>query len=69
MYCPRIVFQLGTLQFKYNTRRLVGVHSGYMVLVSGPQNGQWQCEDVACWQTVCYADCLGDEYKYSIIAG
>ena len=25
------------------TRRLVGVHSGYMVLVSRPQNGQWQC--------------------------
>ena len=34
------------------TRRLVGVHSGYMVLVSGPQDGQWQC----------YADCLGGEY-------
>ena len=44
------------------TRRLVGVHSSYMVLVSGPQNGQWQCGDVACWETVCYADCLGGEY-------
>ena len=40
------------------TRRLVGVHLGYMVLVSGPQNGQWQCGDVACWETVCYADWL-----------
>ena len=44
------------------TRRLVGVHSGYMVLVSGPQNHQWQCGFVACWETVCYADCLGGDY-------
>ena len=26
------------------TRRLVGVNSGYMVLVSGPQNGQYNAE-------------------------
>ena len=43
------------------TRRLVGVHSGYMVLVSGPQNGQCNAEMLPAGK-LCYADCLGGEY-------
>ena len=39
-------------------RRSLGLHGIGEWAVEWPM----QCGDVACWETVCYADCLGGEY-------
>ena len=43
---------------KTSCRRSLGLHGIGEWAVEWPM----QCGDVACWETVCYADCLGGEY-------